>query len=124
MGIDNSNYLNGTIYLSEAAKKLTNEIYEIIDYKKPLDQWKLESIENQDTPTWIEENRRDGHPSYISHYKYAKEHFSELVTNKSQELKEFWNKNFDYSSQTNQDRKFNLLFRQLHNLASKERYPF
>jgi len=124
MGIDNSAYRDGTVYLSEAANKLINEIYEIIAHKKSLDEWKLESTENQDTPTWKEENRRDGHPSYISHYKYTKEHFSEFMTSKSQELKEFWDANFDYSSQNNQGKKYNLYFRQQYDLAIHEPYPF
>lgn len=124
MGIDNRAYLGEIVNLSEPAKKFTNDIYKILDHKKSLDEWKLESLDNQDTPTWIEENRRDGHPSYISHYKYAMEHFSELITNKSQELKEFWNENFDYSSQAKQTNKYNFLFRHIHDLASKERLPF
>jgi len=124
MGIDNHGYLGKTINLNDSAKKFTNDIYEILDYKKSLDEWKLESLENQDTPTWIEENRRDGHPSYIAHYKYAKEHFPEYITIKSQEIKEFWDDNFDYSSQNNQGKKHNHLFREIHDLASTERMPF
>ena len=124
MGIDNSAYRDGTVYLSEPARNFTNEIYKMIDHKKSLDEWKSESTENQDTPIWKEGNRRDGHPSYISHYKYTKEHFSEFMTSKSQELKEFWDENFDYSSQNNQGAKYNLYFRQQHDLAINDRYPF
>lgn len=124
MGIDNRAYLQSTVNLSEPAKKFTNEIYEILDYKKSMDEWKLESLENQDSPIWIEENRRDGHPSYIAHLKYAKEHLPEYITTKSQEIKEFWDDNFDYSSQHNQGIKHFHFYRQIYDLASNERMPF
>lgn len=123
MGIDNSGYLDGTALLDGNAKTKANQIYEMLDNKKTLDEWKKESVENNDSPFWKNINHRDGHPSHRAHYKFAKEYFSEYIRKKSNTLLEYWNKNFTDESQQAQGILYDT-YRSQFDLSTREKNLF
>jgi hypothetical protein len=110
MGIDNSAYIDGTADITDYMKPMADEIYDILDIDITLDQWK-EKNQHDDSPFWIEENRRDGHPSTNIYLKYIEEFFPRFNTTKTRKLVNQWNRNFDYTSQTIMTNKFNNEFR-------------
>lgn len=119
MGIDNTGYKNGVALLDQDAKVKVNEIYELLDVQKSLDEWKQESLENKDSPYWNNLKHVDGHPSHKAHYKFAQDYFPELINEKSLDLLNFWKEKFTYESQEKQGTLFNKLFREQFDCASK-----
>lgn len=108
MGIDNRAYANTS---NDEQAQQVKYIYDILDFKKTLDEWKTDSIENSDTPIWLDINRPDGHPSMRAHLKFARDHFPELVTDRSKEVLDQSEIEFDYSKLENQSTKFYQTFR-------------
>ena len=108
MGIDNKEYANTT---NEVQANQVQDIYNILDFKKTLDEWRAESIENSDSPIWQDTNRPDGHPSMRAHLKFAQDHFPELVTDRSKTTLDQSEIEFDYSKLENQSNKFYQTFR-------------
>ncbi len=97
MSIDNSEYFKGSDNFYYG-----NKIYNLLDIKKSMDQWRKESTENNDSPIYRDTNKADGHPSMKAHYKFLKEHIPEFITNRSKELLDESELAFDYSSFANQ----------------------
>lgn len=117
MGIDNSPYLDGTAEVSDYMKPHVTEIYDMLDIKLPFDKWKTNN-HHDDSPIWIEGNRRDGHPSTNVYLKYIKEFFPRFSTTKTKNFVDHWNKNFDHTSQNHMGQKFNNEFKKKHDMAA------
>lgn len=118
MGIDNSPYTYRAGDLTQLSIDRVKEIYEIVDVKQSIDEWKTLSPENKDSPYWKDIKNIDGHPSPKAYLKYLKENLPEFVTDKSiNEVMEHY-KIFDYSSQGNQQNNFNNTFRKVYNSNS------
>jgi hypothetical protein len=111
MGIDNKEYGNTSNSVQVAQ---VQDIYNILDFKKTLDEWRTDSAENNDSPIWQDTKRPDGHPSMRSHLKFAQDHFPELITNQSKEMLDQSEIEFDYSKLENQSNKFYQTFRKQH----------
>jgi hypothetical protein len=110
MGIDNSPYTYRAGDLRQDSIDKANEIYNIIDIKLTIDEWRKLSPENNDSPYWENKKGRDGHPSSAAYLKFLKENLPEFVTDKSlNELTEY-NRIFDNSSQNDQQSNFNNTF--------------
>lgn len=116
MGIDNSGYIDGTADLHNSVVPLAQEIYDILDVSITLDKWK-EKNQYTDSPFWVEEERRDGHPSTDVYLKYVREFFPQYNTEKTNNLVEYWKENFDHRSQYHMGRKFENDFRRRYDLA-------
>jgi len=114
LGIDNRSYLsiNNTKFSSKV-----EEIYTLVENKESFMEWMTLSIENADTPKFINEKGPDGHPSTAAHYKFIKEHLPELVTEKSKAFRDYWVENFDYSDRQAQADKYYVEFAHQKNLA-------
>jgi hypothetical protein len=111
MGVDNSAYIDGTANISDHMKPLADEIYDIIYINITLYKWK-EKNQYYDSPFWSDENRADGHPSTNIYLKYIEEFFPRFNTTKTRKFVNQWNRDFDYTNQTNMGHKFNNEFRQ------------
>lgn len=123
MGIDNSMYLNDPEFLNNETMSKSKDIYNLLDYNVPVDEWKKLSSENGDRPLW-HNGMFDSHPSHRAQFKFFSERFPEAVNDKSISLKKYWDKNLDKSSQTNQSKKFDEEFRNKYDLASKQIFLF
>jgi len=97
MSIDNREYLNETADIELTQISQVQEIYKLLDIKKTVDEWKTESAENNDTPYW-NNKQADGHPSMKAHFKFVKDHFPNLITERSKELLEQSELSFDNRS--------------------------
>lgn len=117
MSIDNSMYLKDSINLSKKVIQKTQEVYDILDFKLSLDEWKKLKPENNDSPVWLN-NEHDSHPSIHSHFIFFKEQFSNISHEKATSLKNYWEKNFDYRSPGQQSLKYQQEFFSKYNLAS------
>ena len=104
MGVDNRAYLNNPVDIESKQIRYVQEIYNLLDFKKSLYEWREESQENQDSPFWEDKNHEDGHPSPRAYLKFIKEHFPDLISDKSIEILNQYEHNFDHSSQQNQGR--------------------
>jgi hypothetical protein len=110
MGIDNSPYTYRAGDLRQDSIDKANEIYNIIDIKLTIDEWRKLSPENNDSPYWKNKKSQDGHPSSTAYLKFLKENLPEFVTDKSlNELTEY-NRMFDNSSQNDQQINFSNTF--------------
>ena len=106
MGIDNSDFLNPSKDLSYKACKLVKEIYDIVDNKQSIDEWRLLNSDNYDSPFWIDINRNDGHPSTKAYLRYVSDHFPQFLTEKTMDLFNLGEKLFVHTSQVEQGSKF------------------
>jgi hypothetical protein len=106
MGINNSEYLNQGLFLDEKDASRCQEIYNMLDLKLTLDEWKDLDESRKDSPFWNDINHHDGHPSQDVYLKFVKEFFPQYATDKAEALKLFWDENFDHSSQNNQGKKY------------------
>ena len=89
---------------------MANEIYSFVENKQSFMEWTELSKENSDSPVFIDEGHRDGHPSVNAHYKFCVEHIPQYVTERSKDLLEYWNNNFVYENREQQSYKFNTEF--------------
>ena len=113
MSIDNSHYLDneGSKWgrvdrLADESVRKTNEIYQLLDIKESLDQFK-EIYSRDDYYVWkLENNRFDGHPTQRMHYDFVKQHLPEYLTDKAVEAFETVEKLFMGDSQSNQSTRF------------------
>lgn len=111
MGISNISYLRHNPYISDNMKQKVQEIYDVCDAKLSLDEW-MDANPKFKLSHYFENIKiDDGHPAMQSHYQFVQEHFPELLTRESQNLLDFWIKNFNSAGQAEQGAKFNLLFR-------------
>ena len=120
MGIDNSGYIDGTARVDDFMKDKAHEIYNMMDVKRSLDQWKKDG-NHIDSPYWQDVARVDGHPSTRVHMRYLQDHFPELVDANMEKFVSKWEENFDYSSQFNMGQRFDRYFRAINDRAFNQK---
>lgn len=109
LGIDNRYYLEKE--MDFPFRKKVDEIYQLVENKQSFMEWMELTLENNDSPKYIDENSRDGHPSIASHFKFVSEHLPDLITEESKNFKDYWMANFDYSNRKAMSTKF---FKEFH----------
>lgn len=120
MGIDNSGYIDGTFKIDNFILEKANEIYDMLNVKQSLDEWKKQN-NYTDSPFWEDIKHVDGHPSTRVFMKYLEDHFPGLLDDRAEEFVSTWEKNFDHSSQKNMGERFNRYFRSIYDMAANKK---
>lgn len=116
MGIDNSGYYDGTAQVDDFLVEKVHDIYNMLDVKQSLDQWKKQN-NYIDSPTWQDKQGADGHPSTRVYMKYLQDHLPDFVDENMEKFVSRWEEHFDHSSQHNMGLKFNRHFRSVNDRA-------
>ena len=106
MALDNLSYLKTPdLYeLSSKSKELIREIYDIVDIKESYGEFMVVGPGRKTVV--YNDGTSDGHPTQTEHFEYACKHFPDMITDKSRELYDFCERNFDWSSIKTQPQNF------------------
>jgi hypothetical protein len=118
MSIDNRHYLDNdgskwgkSDIISDVSIEKTKSIYDLLDIKESLDEWKEKKYSIKDYILWQEENNRlDGHPTQKMHFEFIKEKLPEFISEKSIDVLNKVEDIFINDSQTKQSIRFSHEF--------------
>lgn len=125
MGVDNSifyrlDFLNNNV---DKVKHMLDDINATLDIKGSLTEWIHQHYPNE-SHYFEDIKESDGHPSLNLHMNYAKHYFSELLSEHSFALQDFWTKNFKSASRNLQGEFFLNEFASKYNLACNSPLDF
>lgn len=105
--------------LTDIKEDSIKKAQEVVSWGQGLnfEHWKTKNKLNAISPYFHEQKGVDGHPSGTVYLKFVQDHFPEFLSEKSNELVDYWEKNFDHSASINMTNKFNKNFKANHDLG-------